>query len=91
MENLLTILDPLFIVAILSLTEVIKALLPGTTTVNPRVITVISTVAIGVAMYFGKDFNFVETFIQSIISLLSASGLYSLVFKPAKDAISGEE
>lgn len=91
MENLLQILDPLFIAAILSLTEVIKALIPSTTKVNPRVLTIISTVVVGVAVYFGKDFNFVETLIQSIISLLSASGLYSLAFKPAKDAVLNKE
>lgn len=87
MENLLTILDPLFIAAIVALTEFIKLLLPATVKVNPRVLTIISTLAIGVAMYFGKDYTFVETFIQSIISLLTAAGFYGFAYKPAKDAI----
>jgi hypothetical protein len=89
MENLLQILDPLFIVAILSLTELIKRFFPSNDPkkIPSRLITIIATIIVAFSAYFVSDFSFAENLITSIASMLSAAGLYGLAFKPVKNPL----
>lgn len=84
MENLLEILNPAFVAAILALTEALKRFLPSK--LNARVITGIATLLVGASAFFGFDYDIVETLINSISGLLSAAGLYSLFVRPFKKA-----
>lgn len=84
MENLLEILNPGFLAAILALTELLKKILPAK--LNARVVTGLATLLVGASAYFGFDYDIVETVIISISGLLSAAGLYSLFVRPFKKA-----
>lgn len=84
MENLLEILNPAFVAAILALTEALKRFLPSK--LNARVITGVSTLLVGASAFLGFDYTLVESLINSISGILSAAGLYSLLIRPFKKA-----
>jgi hypothetical protein len=81
MEAIYQVLDPVFVAAIIALTEVLKRFLPK---FNHRLITVAASVLVGASAYLGFNYDLVETVINSISGILSASGLYSLLIKPFK-------
>lgn len=79
METIYQILDPAFVAAIIALTELIKRFVPKA---NPRVITGIAAGLVAASAYLGFDYDLVQSLINSIAGIFSASGLYSLVIKP---------
>ncbi|MFN3802860.1 hypothetical protein [Belliella pelovolcani] len=89
MEQLIQILDPVFVAAIIALAELLRKFAPKG--ISPRIITIVAAIAVGVAFYFGKELTFVESLINTIASLLTSAGVYSLFVKPVKDEVSGPE
>lgn len=81
MEAIYQILDPAFVAAIIALTELIKRFLPK---VNPRVLTGVAAALVAASAYFGFNYDLVESLVNSIAGIFSASGLYSLLIQPLK-------
>jgi hypothetical protein len=78
MEVAQLIFDPFFMSAILALTEILKYVYRY---LEPRLLAVISTVFIAFVAYLSFDYSWMQVLTFATTGLLSASGVYSLIFK----------